>query len=461
MTGSKKRISGEKLIMCQTISGNVPSGPEKNIYRSIYPVFMFLCVTQSGMFAEHSPLFNSVRIVHFHSSLLCDSLMDRIQRSGYNYAAVSFPFRASNQIVGDGDVYANLQDDVCGIAAALSSRGLRLIPLIPMSSKWALQWRVLQRYENPVIGMNTITSDDGLPAVIGKNPLCHHADDPESVNKGSNSWANEPEGVDKSISDVFRAVREGFASAEVDYPLEYLHIQHDEPQFLTWLLMAGVGAECGNAFPYKGNFARGTVSAADTSFISALLENGCSLENAYRRLLADELYRRVTQAEEVFGKKVKLLFYADSFDDQSWGGVPWKVHFGNGEKIWMHGVIDLPGLDESQKKKVREKVIPVLWNYDGKVAFVKNMFHWLARADYDSDAAFDRFASKGYHFLYAGALQHGNASKKQIREYATAAKEHRDNCLGYYAAAWDVAYDPAAPDKKWDVIEYMRSVQNE
>ena len=77
-----------------------------------------------------------------------------------------------------------------------------------------------------------------------------------------------------------------------------------------------------------------------------------------------------------------------------------------------------------------------------------------------TEAAFKRFVSHGFQFIYIGALQKGNDSKNQIVEYATAAKKYYDNCLGYYAAAWDVEYDSAAPDTKWDIIEYLPSVQN-
>lgn len=414
----------------------------------------------SAVASAYHGQFNSVRIVYLPFTEVQDPLVNRIKNSNYNYAAIPFPFRVSNDSVGDGDVYANLRADVCNFIIALYRQNIRLIPIIPMSSRWALQWKILQMYENPAIGMNTITSNEDLPDIIGENPICRFKDSTGTVTHGSNSWAPEPDGVDKSIIDIFSAIRDGFSDANVDYPLEYVHIQHDEPQFLNWLLMAGVGKECGNTLPYRGNLARGEVSAADVSFISSRLSEGYPLAKSYQILLANELYRRVIQAEEVFGADVKLLFYAESFDDQSWGGVPWHVTFGDKTTILMHDVITLPGLDDEQKKIVKKQLYPVLWNYDGKNPFVDNILEWLYRADYDSEAAFKRFASNGYRFLYVGALQNGNDSRQQIIEYAIAADSFRDNCLGYLAATWAVGYDPAAPDKKWDIIEYMPSVQS-
>jgi hypothetical protein len=430
-------------------------------YKKQFPLALILLISLfSGVEANRSlSQFNSVRIVLFYSLVLSDSLLDRIKKNDYNYAAVSFPFRNSNETVGDGDVYANLRADVCSLCIALNSRGIRFIPVISMSSRWALQWKTVQRYENPAIGMNTITSNDDIPVLIGKNTICQYADNHESVTLGSNSWANEPEGFDKSIIDVFTAIRDGFADAKLPYSLEYVHIEHDEPQFLNWLLMGGVGAQCGNALPYRGNFARGAVSSADVAYIAAQLHEGHTPQEAYQRLLADELYRRVVQADQVFGQSVKLLFYAESFDDQSWGGVPWRVSSGDSLTIVMNGVIDLPGLTEERKYKVKERTVPVLWNYDGKIAFVNDILGWLNRGDYNSDSAFKRFAARGYDFLYVGALENGTDSKNQIKEYAAAAKEYRGNCLGYLAAAWNVIYDNGSPDPKWDVIEYLHSVQ--
>ena len=397
--------------------------------------------------------------MYFQSNLSGDSLLDRIENSGYNYAAVSLVFRISNASVGDGDIYANLRSDVCTLAVALAARNIRLIPLIPMSSKWALQWKLLQLYENPKIGMNTIVADNDLPVILGDNPICQYTGRIENATMGSNSWAFEPEGVDKSMIDVFTAIRDGFSDADVDFPLEYIHIQHDEPQFLNWLLMAGAGARCGNASPYRGNFARAEISAADSQYIDSLLHEGISAEKAYQRLLADELYRRVTQADEVFGPGVNLMFYAESFDDQSWGGVPWRVNLDDTARILMHGVIDLPGLDEQKKKTVKERTVAMVWNFDGKQAFVNSLLGWIARTDYNSEAVFKRFSDHGFNFMYIGALQNGDASKNQIAEYAAAARIYPDNCLGYYGAAWDVVYDPADPDPKWDIIEYLPSIQ--
>ena len=421
--------------------------------------FFILFSLTTVLFAEQTTPFNSIRIAHLHYTLLNDSLLDRVKRSGYNYATVPLTFRASNLTVGDGDFYANFREDVCSSTVALDRFDIRIIPLIPMSSRWALQWKMLQMYENPSIGMNTVTANDDLPAVLGENPICQYADSLTGVTHGSNSWGPEPDGVDKSVRELFTAINDGFTDAQVDYPLEYVHIQHDEPQVLNRLLMGGIATPCGTTLPFRGNFARGETSAADSIFINEALRNGHSLAGAYQLLLADELFRRATQAKEVFGSGVKLMFFAESFDFQSWGNVPWHVNFGD-TTITICDVIDLPGLDEAQKNTFKKQLIPMLWNFDGKNPFVKNILDYLHRSDYDSDASFSRFAEKGFRFLYIGALQNGEDSRKQIIEYANASRNFPDHCLGYMAAAWDIGYDTLSPDKKWDILEYMPSVQN-
>jgi hypothetical protein len=428
--------------------------------------------------------FNSIRAMTCAQYDVNDSLASRMSKSNYNYVIVSFNFRISDEMVGNGDVYENLSSDIRKATITLSKYNIKIIPMISMSSKWAIQWKILQKYENPKIGMNTIVSDNKAPNVIANNAalynlkntlqsiggegkkngsgnyisLCELDSTIEKANMGSNSWAYEAEGVDKSVIDIFNAIKDGFSNALVDYGLEYIHIQHDEAQFLNWSLIGGIGAKCGNALPYAGNFARGEVSDADVAYINNAVKSGLSLEAAHQNLLADEIYRRVIQCESIFGSKVRVMFYAEVFDDQSWGGVPWNVQDGNKvSKILMCNAITLPGLNEEQKRKVKEQVIPMIWNYDGKVSNVERVTDWFDIKDYDSESAFNRFSNNGYNFLYVGALQHGESSKNQIKEYASASKNR--NCLGYCGAAWDVSYDINSPDLKWSIIEYLPSFQ--
>lgn len=418
---------------------------------------------------------NDIRTVQLFQTDINDSSLSRIKNSNYNYVIVPFIYRISDTVVGNGDIYENLSADICSLTIVLSKYNLKIIPMIPMSSKWALNWKTIQIFENPKVGMNTIVANDNNPNILnaygiytalntlrGGNDgtedktLCD-IENPSSVaNMGSNSWAEEKEGVDKSVVDIFNAIKKGFNKSKVNYALEYVHIEHDEPQFLNWSLIGGAALPCGNAYPYKGNFARGEVSSADTLYIINAIKSGMSVEKAYQSLLADEIYRRVIQSEQVFGSSVKLMFFAEAFDNQSWGGVEWYVKNGKkASKIYMGGVIELPNLTEVEKRKVKDQTVLVLWNYDGKRVYEGSIVKYLNRKDYNTDYAFQRLSDYGFNFLYIGAFQNGKSSKNQIRESAVAAEKYRDHCVGFYAAAWDAPYI----DAKWDVIEYLASEQ--
>src|SRR5512133_327745 len=426
------------------------------VLKKITKKFLFaLLLFSSAINVKSTPLsyistmdHNSIRALYCNKGQLCNALIERAWNNRYNYAIVEFGFRNSDNIVGNKDVYLNLRNDVKDACNALSKRGIRLIPMFQMSSQWSLGWKTLRDFENPNIGINSITSDRNNPQIITKY-ICKYTDNLSTVNEGSNSWAPEPNGVDKSILEVFDAIRQGFADANTNYPLEFVHIGHDEPQFLNWCIIAGIGSGCETAYPYKGNLARGESSLVDKAYIQSKINMGISKQNAYQMLLVDELNRRVSQAEQVFGPKVNLMIYGDSYDNQSWGGVPLWVQNGYGEKITLSGAIDLPGLNESQKIKLKEKIIPILWNYHGKVERADNPLDFLTRSDYNSNDAINSFASRGFKVLYCGALQNGNDSKNQIKEYSSISHNYRNNCLGYCASAWVDTYNQDMPDSKW------------
>lgn len=416
--------------------------------------------------------FNDVRIVQFFD--INDSALQRAKNSNYNYIVVPFEFRASDTIIGNGDVYENLKIDMLNATKKLYKYNLKIIPMISMSSKWALHWQVLKKFENSNIGMNTIYTDDNIPNPLNfygiyhslnmlrgggehydKGSICDMKNVESVANMGSNSWSYEKNGVDNSIFKVFQAIKDGFDISNVNYNLEYLHIGHDEPQFLNWNLMGGVAYPCGNAYPYRGNFARGEVSNSDIKYIDSLKNMGISASKAYQTLLANEIYRRIIQAKSIF-KNIKIMFFAESFDDQSWGGVKWFAKYGEkAAKIYMSNVISLPGLSSEEKKMVKDNIILILWNYDSKVVYEGNILNYLVSHKYNTDYAFKRLSDNGFKFLYIGALEHGNNSKEQIKSFSIYNEKYRKNCLGYYSVAWDVGY----PNDKWNIIEYMPSTQ--
>ena len=449
-----------------------------------------------------------IRIINCPQYCINDSLLSRIQRSNYNYVVVPFNFRVSDDIVGNGDVYENLKSDMRNATIALSKYNLKIIPLIPSCAKWALQWKIIQIYENPKVGMNTIVANDEIPSIVndtkvyefknnlttqlngynklfGKldaalhgekyepvepvynklnNSLCELDNPAAQVTMGTNSIAYEPEGVDKSVIDILNALKEGFEGANVDYDLEYVHFEHDESNFMNWSLIGGIAEKCGTAYPYLGNFARGEIAMSEVNFIDSAVKTGTSIEIAYQSLLAQEVYRRILQIESVFGYtsngyKTKLMIYADAFDDQNWGGTPWKVKNGNEiNEILMGGVINLPSLNKHEKGRVKNEIVMVVWCNTGNTQRVDKIQDWLSQEDYNTDAAFKRFNDYGYKFIYCGSLQYGKKSANQLKEFADLSIKY-SNYMGYFGAAWDADYDIKNPHEKWNVIEYIYSLQ--
>lgn len=424
--------------------------------------------------------FNTIRIVNAnHPRSLTPAFLDRISNARYNYVAVPFGFYPSNKVYGDGDVFVNLRRDISRALDTIESwnrhneSSLRMIPMIGMSSRWARGWQVLRRWENSGIGINSVVFRDEIKLSVDETErsegICGYAGHTDMVKKertntrGSNSWAHEPRGADSTIYDVLAAVRAGWDSSNVSYPLEFIHLGHDEPQILNWCLIGGVAAPCGTAIPYKGIFARGHVSAADTARIEELRGQGVRMAEVYQTMLAQEIHRRVVQVRGALGPHVRVMIYADSWDDQSWGGVPLRARGADKEEmVTLAGVVDLPGLDGNEKAEVKDGVILILWNYTGRIERRNHVFSFPPK--YSTRRAFRRLAGRGFNCMYVGALVKDPysllfktfaESREQMERYAGRSSQFPHHCKGYMAAAWVSSYDTGDPQEQWDIIEYL------
>jgi hypothetical protein len=182
-------------------------------------------------------------------------------------------------------------------------------------------------------------------------------------------------------------------------------------------------------------------------------------KDAIRMLLAEEIYRRVEQVEAAM-PQVRVMIYGDSFDHQSWGAVPMRYAYGGKDTLMLPGVADLPGLNEEQKEKVKEKLILEIWNprgWEESLGEPDYSWKWL-RPDYNTRETFDRLISKGYKLVYFCFYPKDGTkpwrTRHQAKEFASVSRRYRSDIYGYATTAWSVPPDHS----EWDMIEYMYEV---
>lgn len=178
------------------------------------------------------------------------STLDQIQAAHYNYIicgnfdVYTFnPNDPNNTIFRDQMVNAFTQ-------TAASGRNLRLIPQLPVASCWTAGWENLQQYY-PDMEMNVTEGINryggrgkwGMPGLI--------EDPPGSL------------GGDKAFEDILNVIKEAHSLSGVNYPLEFIYLNGDEPYYYHFSLVGGLphGAQPSDGNPvyyeyYEGEWSQ-------------------------------------------------------------------------------------------------------------------------------------------------------------------------------------------------------------
>lgn len=378
---------------------------------------MFLLIPSSSYSVTwNSMRLNTVRIAYFVDAGRfgdghLDDFMVRAKKARYNY--VTGDFRLSP---GEDSTYAKLKNQVKKSFARTDSFGLRLIPTIVIGSAYSTHWEIARKW-NPHIQMLRVHLSVGGDT---------------AASYGGPSFSYDPLGIDKTFLEVLRAVREAYESARVSYPLEFIHLSHDEPASYTYLLMGGckTGRDssryCSTMMPFE----------VDTVYEDCQLDKDYIMKYsgtksaAVQSLLVTELFRRLNQIQSVFGNRVRLMANADLWDVSVQRQT---FYLWNGDSVnFSSGLASLPGLtNDTDKRKFKNNVLLMPWNYD-RCAGANGR-------EYSAAAAFSHLASNGFKFVYwhaAGAL-HRKIDMPLVMELHAASLKFKSNCLGYIGASWN------------------------
>jgi hypothetical protein len=371
--------------------------------------------------------FNEMRLAYWNGAIGYDgdynSFLLKTIPDKYNYVLCEFQILPSGT---PAQSLAILKSEVKKAFIKASGYNLGFIPGIQMSSQWSYHW---VNMGNANIEMNWYKSSNGTI-------------------KGTPSFAPDPHGIDKSFIEVLKiikqAIDEGKTENNITNSVNYLFIGHDE--FMTEGMY----------------FLPALQSAKDRIYIDKLTDAGKSPQVALQTIVAAEIYRRLQQAQTVFGTTMKTLLFADMFDPEANGGQPWKmkvkgyfklndarvyppvystlptlaVRYVDEEINISSGFLSLPGLSTAEKQAVKSKVIFMPWSYLTK---------WYGRSSgYNANNTFKYFSDNGCQFIYTSAysptdtpgvfnIYEGNIAMKR---YQAASLNYRSNCRGYYSAHW-------------------------
>lgn len=401
--------------------------------------FLLITLSITKLFAQ----FNSIRIAYYHKGEELDSsFIIHAKKHNYNYILGEFNFEDVENPM------ERIGVDIKKAFQITSKYNMELIPKIQINSGWSSHWRHLRDKDNPKIEMNLIKA---------KNRKQKHLSW-----WGCPSFAPDSNGIDKSFEDLIKSIVKAHKSAKVPYPLEFIHLGHDEPAFYEFMHIGGV-------IPGKhGKNKHGSLyipkkpreySQKDRNWIrNSVGSNKYTDENislAFQAIIVNSLYRKVKTIKN-HSPNTKVMVYADAFDPCMGGINSFLTSFKRKDSSneycisqfvsdTLKGMATLPGLTNKEKKFFRKNVILLPWNYNGMQAFagVKPV-----REDYDTYKTFSYFSKNGFKFIYTFELIPKDQKWlpeqnkiNQMYEFVNMAKLFKENCLGYNAAHWSADWD--------------------
>ena len=319
---------------------------------------------------------------------------------------------------------ASFQASLTSAFQAVDKEGMRLIPLVQSGSKWSMHWKAVDKN----IAMNAMKNGRGCP-----------------------SWSAGDTHMEQAYRSMISSMRQAYADAGLPYPLEYVHIGHDEATETKT-----VGLLIGNGESEYSEF--------DRSYIRARMAEGDGAQMAFQKIMSGEIYRRVKVVQDSLGGNVKVLIHGDMWDPQANGGNPQKTFLESEEKkvsvriapngaAWM-GIAALPGLSAEQKTFLKQHLVVMPWIYART---------WKPSPDgdeeYKPDVTFAYLAGNGFSVVYEGAVTTGdnplnNGAIEAIHKYARAAERRPNGILGFASMHWGASgYDTSV--NCWKTMEYM------
>ena len=384
--------------------------------------------------------FNTIRMTYYGSHLIPQGFLEEAKKCNYNYILVEFHFRDKDNSSDPDDVMQRMRVDIKNAFISINKYGLRMIPKIQLGSGWSYHWYKVKKYKNSKIQMNRIKATIFFPEGQKK-----------TVYVGCPSFSLDKEGVDASVEELLNQIKSAHAEAGVFYPLEFVHLGHDEPAFFDRSLIGGIDADnrvtsIGNGWKIKVDSCLER-SGKDTMALKNAIEtfNG-NYTKAYQFLFVSEISNRISQISSILGMKVKLMIYADVFDPQRNGTIKLKCSRINGRKYIIQmiqkinpmlntGIATLPGLTKEQADLIHRNIILLPWNYIPQVwVWGDSTISWK----YNPEITFNYLKHNKFNFVWVHEFSPSNSdTKKQLNLWVAASQRYKDVCLGWNAAVWD------------------------
>jgi hypothetical protein len=249
--------------------------------------------------------------------------------------------------------------------------GLRYVPYIKTGSRWAESWLTINDYV-------VWNYDPGGVAVNSKGDTVAY--DPSMTP----SFAPKADGLDLSFYEYLEVIAEAYNDANVSYPLEYIHIGHNE----------SITKRPGN--PPETMMAKS--SYIDMEWID---QEGNDAE-AYERLYASHIGRRVSAIRDVFEDSVITLLWGDGLDPQQFGGK-------HAETVTPNVTVQTyKALTHNEMQSQAYYMIIMPQRYTPYVNIGSSGFY-----QYKVDSTLSNFTDNGYRFISSSAFTvhvHGEPS---------------------------------------------------